>query len=87
MSMTTTPAAAQTAGIDAFLMDLPYGQWIPMPEASRRLREAGLPREALTAAVRRGRRRGVLRTEQTPQVTLVMRVGHGPSRQPNPPPA
>ncbi|MFG2408721.1 hypothetical protein ACGFR8_31140 [Streptomyces brevispora] len=75
MSTSTPSAAAPTAGIDAFLMDLPYGQWITMPEASRRLREAGLPREALTSAVRRGRRRGVLRTEPTPQVTFLMRVG------------
>lgn len=84
MSTSLPPAAAQTADFDAFLMNLPYGQWIPMPEASRRLREAGLPREALTAAVRRGRRRGVLRTEPTPQVTYLMRVGSSRFSAPEP---
>ncbi|MEE1764445.1 hypothetical protein [Streptomyces sp. SP18BB07] len=76
---TRTPTAA-AAGIDAILMGIPYGEWVPMPEVAVLLREAELPRELLTAVVRKGRRRGVLRTRPTPEVTYVKRVHDEPKR-------
>ncbi|MCD9903220.1 hypothetical protein LUR56_31205 [Streptomyces sp. MT29] len=71
-------ADQQDTAIDRWLSSLPYGRWITMPEASRHLQAAGLPAKVLTSAVRRSRRRGTLRTDVTPQVTLVMRVGQSP---------
>ncbi|MET8717449.1 hypothetical protein ABZV52_30235 [Streptomyces sp. NPDC004735] len=72
------------AGIDDVLMTIPFGEWIPMPEAARRLQAAGLPREVLTAVVRKGRRRGVLRTRPQPGMTYVMRVFEEAQRPPAP---
>ncbi|RZU28199.1 hypothetical protein EV284_6365 [Streptomyces sp. BK022] len=70
------PAAAHVNPVDAVLMGLPFGQWVPMPEVARRVREAGLDGSLLTAMVRRHRRRGVLRTDRQPTMTYVMRVGN-----------
>ncbi|MFF8399910.1 hypothetical protein [Streptomyces sp. NPDC016172] len=70
----STLAPPPVDDIAEFWMKIPYGAWIPMQEAARRLREVGLPREVLTAAVRKGRRRSLLRTEARPEGTYVMRV-------------
>ncbi|MET8696830.1 hypothetical protein ABZV65_30320 [Streptomyces bauhiniae] len=70
------PAAAHVNPVDAVLMDLPFGQWVPMPEAARRVREAGLDGSLLTTVVRRHRRRGALRIDRRPAMTYVMRVGN-----------
>ncbi|MET9776113.1 hypothetical protein ABZ023_17965 [Streptomyces sp. NPDC006367] len=78
----TTPAGVDR--IDAFLMEIPFGDWIPMTEAARRLRAAGVPGHLLTAAVRKGRRRGVLRLHRTAGGVRVMRVRHDPARTPVP---
>jgi hypothetical protein len=72
--MRTLVSPAPAPGIEDGLMAIPFGQWIPAPEASRRLQELGLPREALTSVVRKGRRTGVLRTRRDLEVTYVMRV-------------
>ncbi|PNG19423.1 hypothetical protein [Streptomyces cahuitamycinicus] len=66
--------ASRPVDIAEFWMKIPYGSWIPMQEAAQRLREVGLSGEVLTAAVRKGRRRSVLRTKARPEGTYVMRV-------------
>jgi hypothetical protein len=72
MSTFTSPGPVDK--VEAVLMAIPYGEWISMPEAARRHRDLGLARELLTAVVRKGRRRGVLRTETRAEATYVMRV-------------
>lgn len=84
MTSTITFPAAGVDRLDAVLMEIPFGDWIPMTEAARRLRDAGLPGDLLTAVVRKGRRRGVLRTDRTPEGTYVMRVRREPYRPPVP---
>lgn len=76
--MKTPPAGADR--LDEALLAIPYGEWTPMAEAARRLREAGLPGDLLTTVVRRGRRRGALRTYRQAEGTHVMRVHHEPHR-------
>ncbi|MFC9280934.1 hypothetical protein [Streptomyces collinus] len=80
MTSTLTPPAAGVDRLDAVLMEIPFGDWIPMTEAARRLREAGISGDLLTAVVRKGRRRGVLRTSRTAEGTRVMRVWREPHR-------
>lgn len=87
MPITLTPAPAPVAGVDrldAVLMEIPFGDWIPMAEAAQRLRAAGIPGDLLTATVRKGRRRGVLRTDRTADGARVMRVWGEPHRPPAP---
>ncbi|MEU5978460.1 hypothetical protein [Streptomyces sp. NPDC047315] len=73
MTSTATPAM-NVDRLDAVLLELPYGQWIPMPEAAQRVKDAGIPGDRLTAVIRKGRRRGVLRTRPLREGTYVMRV-------------
>ncbi|MBZ6253648.1 hypothetical protein KVH27_35450 [Streptomyces olivaceus] len=79
MPITLTPAPGVDR-LDAVLMEIPFGNWIPMTEAAQRLRAAGIPGDLLTATVRKGRRRGVLRTQRATDGTRVMRVRHEPHR-------
>ncbi|MER6109266.1 hypothetical protein [Streptomyces hirsutus] len=76
-----TSTLAPPAGADRFdtaLMSLPYGEWTPMSEVTRRLRGEGLAVAELTAFMRRARRRGVLRTQVQTEGAYVMRVGREP---------
>ncbi|CAL9326786.1 hypothetical protein [Streptomyces sp. SudanB91_2054] len=87
--MPVAPSPTPAAGVDrldAVLMKIPYGYWIPMTEAARLLRAAEIPGDLLTATVRKGRRRGVLRTDRTAEGTRVMRVRHELHRPPAPAP-
>ncbi|MGW2496162.1 hypothetical protein ACWCV2_16890 [Streptomyces pseudogriseolus] len=70
--------------LDAVLLEIPYGRWIPMTEAAQRMRQAGIPGDLLTSVVRKGRRRGVLRTKPQTEGTYVMRVRKH-SNRPSPP--
>ncbi|WP_108934603.1 hypothetical protein [Streptomyces ardesiacus] len=89
MPITLTPDSAPVTGVDrldAVLMEIPFGDWIPMTEAAQRLRAAGIPGDLLTATVRKGRRRGVLRTERAAEGARVMRVWSEPRRPSAPTP-